>query len=212
MKNTKIANLVFGSVISISYISLIVSIYFECGYDTWNFQNQMPTANVSPFMFFIVPIILILPNKIQKYFLTLISLLIVGMFFSSAFNLISNALNNIRFIYWFHLDYIAHFTISLWGIYIIRSKQISLNIKECLIGGVILLFVATVMLVINCIFDTSFFGLSLTGKHNIYNVVLVSNSYLSAFIYYVGAIGVMTLGYVIQKFINKEYKKAKAII
>ena len=61
MKNTKIANLVFGSIISISYISLIISIYFECGYDTWNFQNQMPTANVSPFMFFIVPIILILP-------------------------------------------------------------------------------------------------------------------------------------------------------
>ncbi|MBO5711476.1 MAG: hypothetical protein J6R47_01425, partial [Acholeplasmatales bacterium] len=82
---------------------------------------------------------------------------------------------------------------------------------QCAIGGSIILAQATAMLILNVIFDTSFFGLSLNGKHNIYRMVLVSDSYLSAFLYYIGAIGVMALGYLIQKFVNKEYKNAKAL-
>ena len=45
------------------------------------------------------------------------------------------------------------------------------------------------------IFDNAFFGLSLFGKHNIYNMVIVDNSYLSALLYFIGLIGVTLLGY-----------------
>ena len=52
------------------------------------------------------------------------------------------------------------------------------------------------MLIMNLIFDTSFFGLSLNGKHNIYNVVLVDSSFVSALLYYLGLLMIIILGYI----------------
>ena len=48
------------------------------------------------------------------------------------------------------------------------------------------------------------FTLSINGKHNIYNMVLVNNSYLSALIYYLGLGVVLLLGYIVCRFVNKE--------
>ena len=73
-------------------------------------------------------------------------------------------------------------------------------------GGGTILFVAIVMMVLNVIFDKSFFGLSLNGKHNIYNCVLVQNSYLSAAIYFTGLVGVLMLGYFYHKLLNLKKK------
>ena len=105
----------------------------------------------------------------------------------------------------FVLDYTNHIILSLWGIYLIKSKQITLNRKDSNISSLILISIATIMLILNIIFDTAFFGLSLNGNHNIYNVVLVKNSYLSALIYYLGMLFVLSLGYIFQKLLN--YKK-----
>ena len=59
-------------------------------------------------------------------------------------------------------------------------------------------------MILNLIFDTSFFGLSLRGKHNIYNNVIVDNSYLSAAIYYAGLIFVLLMGYLVSKAFSKD--------
>ena len=207
MKNTKIWNIVFASLIFICYATLSITVYRDVGANDWNFQNTLPTANISPFMFSIVPIVLILPKKIKKYFLTLISLLFIGMLLSTVYNCIYNTVINYKFHFHFLLDYIAHFVLSLWGVYLVKSKQIELSKKDCIIGFCIMLCVVSGMLITNLILDTAFFGLSLNGKHNIYNVVLVSNSYLSAIIYYCGVVVIMLLGLVFQKLINKKNKK-----
>ena len=52
------------------------------------------------------------------------------------------------------------------------------------------------------LFLESYFGLSLKGKHNIYNMVLVKNSYLSAFLYLFGLGAVLLLGYGYNKLLN----------
>ena len=56
------------------------------------------------------------------------------------------------------------------------------------------------MMIVNVIFDTAFFGLSLNGKHNIYNFVLTNNAYLSAALYFFGLICVLGLGYLYVSF------------
>ena len=66
-----------------------------------NFQNVLPVANVSPFMFALSPLLLILPRCVRKHALLLVSLLSVGMMLSSVFGCIYNASINYAFLYFF---------------------------------------------------------------------------------------------------------------
>ncbi len=196
--NQTITNIVFASVIFTTYIACVVIAYIKVGFNDWNFQNTLPVANVSPFMFFVCPLFLILPKSIKKYFGSLISLLAVGMILSPILSCVRCFVINYKFHLSFALDYFNHIILSLWGVYLIQSGQTSIRIKDNLIGGAIIVGVALTMILINVIFDTSFFGLSLNGKHSIYNVVLVSNSYLSALIYFTGLGVVLVIGYFFQ--------------
>ena len=206
MKNTKLWNSLFVLTIAVCYVALVIEIYRASGPDHWNFSNAMPMANVSPFMFFTAPFLFLLPARIRKYAYVLISGLTVGMFLSSAVGCLGNFIKGTYFRGFFVLDYIAHFALASWGVYLVKSKQVSLNIKDCVIGASALLGVATCMLLLNLVLDTAFFGLSLRGKHNIYNVVLTDNSYLSALLYYGGVVVVLSLGFGFQRLLNPKKK------
>ena len=212
MKNVEVWNWIFSSSVFVLYISLSLKVYFDVGFYDWNFQNTLPVANVSPFMFSIVLIIQLLPEKIRKHFYLLISLLSVGMFLSAAFTCLYNAMRNYRFIPHFMLDCLAHYLLSLWGIYLVRTKQVEIKRKNLLISSSIIVGVAFLMLILNLIFDTSFFGLSLNGKHNIYNLVIVESSLLSAVLYFIGLLFVLLMGYVLSQIVNKSiHKNAKTL-
>ena len=98
----------------------------------------------------------------------------------------------------------VHIVLALFGIYLILTGQTKPNAKNFIKSTSIIYVVATIMLILNVIFDTSFFGLSLNGKHNIYNMVIVKNSYLSAVIYYLGVGIVLGFGYGLCKLIDKD--------
>ena len=198
-KNQLITNIVFCSIILICYVFVVLIAYLQNGVHDWNFTNTLPVANVSPFMFTISPLFFVLPKKIRKYLATLISLLVVGMILSPVFSCIYNFSISYKFHPSFLLNYISHIALALWGVYFIQSNQCDLKIVNCLIGGVIIVAVAIVMMILNVIFDQSFFGLSLNGKHNIYNIVLVKNSHLSALIYFAGLITVLVASYFFEK-------------
>ncbi|MBE5743909.1 MAG: hypothetical protein E7358_04250 [Clostridiales bacterium] len=202
--NVKLTNAIFTASVFIPYIMLVVTIYRNTGFYDWNFQNTLPVANVSPFMFTVVPLSLILPKKIKKHFLLLISLLSVGMFLSGALGCVYNAVIKYKFHIHFTYDFFAHFALSLYGVYIVKSKQVDLSRSNALISSLIIFAVATLMLILNVIFDTAFFGLSLNGKHNIYLMVLVDSSYLSALIYYLGLCLVLVFGYIYSKLLSKK--------
>ena len=206
-KNTKLTNLIFCLTVFVLYIICVIIVYLKAGFNDWNFQNSLPVANVSPFMFSVVPLYFVLPKKAKSYFMLLIALLSVGMFLSPTFSCIFNAMRNYKFHVSFMLDYVAHFALCLWGVYIIKSKQAELKIKDSIFSGSIIVCVAIVMLIINIIFDTAFFGLNLNGKHSIYNMVLVSNSYLSALLYFVGLISVLVMGFLFNKLLNLKRSK-----
>ena len=128
----------------------------------------------------------------------------IGMFLSTAFGCLGNAVRNYRFHPHFLLDYMAHVVLAAYGVYLIRSKTAKFSVKNCLVSGSLIYGVAFVMLILNVIFDKAFFGLSLNGKHNIYNMVLVDSSYLSALIYFVGLGAVLALGALLCGFLSRE--------
>lgn len=209
MTNTRILNFIFSMMIFLPYVTCSLIIYSDVGFYDWNYRNTLPTANVSPFVFSIIPVIMILPRKLKKYGLTLISLLSVGMLLSTILGCIFNAIRNYTLHFHFTLDYIAHYSTSLFGIYLIRSDQVDLKRKNILGAAIIIFGWVTLMTIHNAIFDTSFFGLSLNGKHNIYNVVLTENSYISAILYFIGLSAVLIIGWVSSKLI-KRFSKIKA--
>ena len=202
-KNEVLTNAIFCSLIVFSYLGVVLIAYYQNGVDDWNFQNTLPTANVSPFMFAACPLFFLLPKSIRVYFSTLISLLTVGMILSPTFSCIFFFIRNYSFHFQFFLDYAAHIAMALWGVYLVWSKQASLKKIDCIIGGGIIVFVAFIMMILNTFFDTSFFGLNLSGKHHIYNQVLVSNSFLSAGIYFLGLFAALFAGYFFQKLLSR---------
>ena len=202
-KNIKVANLLFALLTFVFYIPVVIVAYTKNGFNDWNFLNTLPTANVSPFMFTICLIICFLPTKIKKPFLTLISLLSLGMILSPIISIIGYISRSYAFHFEFVFDFIAHFVLSLWGIYLVKTKQTFTNLKGLLASGSIIVGVALVMVILNIIFDQSFFGLSLNGKHNIYGVRVVENSCLSAFIYFIGLILIEFLGFFYSGLLSK---------
>lgn len=204
MRNVKIANLIFFGLTFGVYIVYVFMVYSDVGAESIYFHGVLATANISPFMFTVLPIIYFSRGKLKEYLYLLVSLLSVGMFFSPFFNAISYAVSGVPFHVIPVLDYVGHLSLSLWGIYLVRSGQVTLNPKKALTSGLIIVGVADIMLVLNLIFDTAFFGLSLKGKHNIYGNVLTENSYLSAIIYFAGLAVILLLGYASARLIEKH--------
>ena len=204
MKNVNLTNALLIGAVFIPYVMVSITVYRDVGFYDWNFQNTLPVANVSPFMFTLTPFVFLLPKAVKKHFMLLISLLSVGMLLSGVFGCIYNAARHYKFHLHFIYDYIAHFALSLLGVYLVKSKQVVLSKRGALISSSIIVGAATVMMVLNVIFDTAFFGLSLNGKHNIYNNVLVEDSYLSALIYYAGLCLVLLLGFTYSKLFCKD--------
>lgn len=195
----KIINPIFALLIFASYLYLAVYMYRDVGPNDWNFHNTLPTANVSPFMFCLCPIILTMPKKIRDYLFTLVALLSFGMLIAGLGGALGYVARNYKFHWHITMDCVAHVLISLWGVYLVKSEQVKLAYKKALCSGAIIVSVAFVMLILNLIYDKAFFGLSLYGKHNIYNAVLFENGIVSAVIYFAGLCLVLVLGYLYQK-------------
>ena len=204
MKNCRTVNTVFFLLTTLIYWVYVLMAYLQVGSKSIYFHGVLATANVSPFMFTVLPIIYFSRGKLKEHLYLLISLLSVGMFFSPIFNAISYAVSGVPFHVLPVLDYVGHLSLSLWGIYLVRSGQVTLNPKKALTSGLVIVGVADIMLVLNLIFDTAFFGLSLKGKHNIYGNVLTENSYLSAIIYFAGLAVILLLGYASARLIEKH--------
>ena len=209
MKRTWLWNIAFALSVFALYVSVVITVYKSVGFYDWNFQNTLPVANVSPFMFLLTPITFLFPKKIRQHLHLLISLLSVGMVLSAVFNCTYNTVIHYKFHLHFACDYLAHVLLSLFGIYLVKSGQVKLTRKNAIVSSSVILGVAAVMMTLNVIFDKSFFGLSLRGKHNIYNVVLTDNSYLSAALYFIGLCGVLLMGYCYVTLLTRLWNRNK---
>ena len=205
-KHKNLVNVIFVIVIFASYFYVFRYMYFDVGPDDWNFKNTLPTANVSPFMFCLTPIILIMPKAIRKYLMTLVALLSLGMVVAGLVGALGFVVRNYKFHWHITMDCFAHILISLWGVYLVKSGQVELTRKKALCGGSIIVCVAGIMLVLNLIFKTAFFGLSLYGEHNIYNNRIFESGIVSALAYFLGLSFVLCAGYFYQKILNLKRK------
>lgn len=59
MKRTRLWNIAFTLSVFALYMTVVITVYKSVGFYDWNFQNTLPVANVSPFMFTLTPLALL---------------------------------------------------------------------------------------------------------------------------------------------------------
>ena len=154
----------------------------------------IPLGNYSPFIFTLCIIVAFLPNRWSKWFDYFIGLMWLPMILASLYNSVGYVFNQGDFSYTCLIyDGLAHGLIGLYGFYLIKNQFISYTKKALTITIISILLVPIIMLILNLIFNTSFFGLNLNGKHNIYGLVLTDNSLLSALLYMLGLSALLSL-------------------
>ena len=128
-------NVIFVVTICASYFYMVIYTYFDSGIHDWNFQNTLPTANVSPFMFCLSGLILFMPKRIKNNLYTLIALLSLAMLVVGLFGTLSYAEREFNFYWHVALDCTAHVLISLWGLHLVKSGQVELTPKRAICGS-----------------------------------------------------------------------------
>ncbi len=207
IKRERLFEVIFPFCTFALYLCCVAYIAVDAGVHDWNFHNALPTANVSPFTYCLTTFIFAFPKRIKRYLYTLVALLSLGLLCAGAITCVFNSIRGYAFHWQIALDSFLHGALSLFGVYLVKSGRVRLDIKSCLIGGGIIVGVAAVMMGLNAILRTSFFGLSVYGEHNIYNVVVCKNGYLSAGLYFIGLCAVLAVGGLFQKLVN--FKRAK---
>ena len=211
IKCKTVFNILFPFAVWVAYLSCVISMGIKAGVTDWNFLNTLPTANVSPFMYCLTALIWAFPKKCKTYLFGLVALLSLGMLCAGMLNCIFNVMRNYKYHWEIGLDTFIHGAISWFGVYLVKTEQVDLGLKTALVSGSIIVGVACVMLLTNLLVHTSFFGLSLYGNHNIYNMVLCENGYLSAGIYFIVLSAVLSMGMAFQKLLNGRIKHKEKI-
>ena len=209
IKRKRLFEVLFPFCTFVLYLCCVAYIAVDAGIGDWNFHNALPTANVSPFIYCLTAFIFVFPKSIRKYLYTLVALLSFGLLCAGAITCVFNILRGYAFHWQIAMDSLIHGGVSLFGVYLVKSGRVSLAGKTCLISGGILLGVAAVMMGLNAILHTSFFGLSVHGEHNIYNVVVCENGYLSAGLYFIGLCTVLAVGWLFQRLVHGKRIKSK---
>ena len=206
-QNKKLVNYILSFIAFIFYVALVLVHYFLT---KGGINGDLPLANVSPLIFSTVFFANFLPNKIRKYYHILIvsfigAMFVVGVFLYLVKDLITNSYS---YDPWMYFDGISHLAVSLLGIWLILTNQINLNKFDfgiSLISQYILLFI---VIILNIVFKTNFFGLSITSNHNIYGFTF--NPWIFSFsIYFIGLALILIIGYFAAKHFQLKYRKRR---
>lgn len=147
----------------------------------------IPFGNYSPLIFTVCTILAFVPDKWTRWFKYFMGIMWLPMLIASLYNSISFIFTQGEYSYTCMIfDCISHGLIGLYGFSLLYNKVIVYDKKKLIWLLSCIMIVPIIMLILNAIFDTTFFGLNLNGKHNIYNVVITDNSYLSATLYLLG--------------------------
>ena len=201
-QHTRAFEFVYAFAVVSIYLYCVSNIYVRVGAENWNFHNALPTANVSPFTFSLCLAAPFLPRAARRTVYSMIALLSFGMLAATILEGLGYMLRDYTLYDTMAFDMAAYLVLSLFGVYLVQSGQVTLRVREVIWGGLYIVVIALTMLVLNAVFGTAYFGLSFAGEHNIYGVVL-PNAYLSAAVYFVGLGGVLAVGYRLQLFFDE---------
>ena len=193
VSDTRTVNYVLSGAALLFYILLIV---FDGQYHHWDTETILdvnPLSKMSPFIFATVFFVNFMPKTIKKYYYTILSSLILAMAGVGMFSSLANGLMNDMnyFVVWMYFDSFSHIAIALFGIWLVLTGQTALDRKTLFKCLAILYSFLLLLIIVNLIFKTNFFGFSVYGEHNIYGIVI--NPWIVSFIAYFAGLTVIVV-------------------
>ncbi len=176
----------------------------------WLSDGFMTLENVSPYICTIIPLTLVLSDKVKPYAYSAIAFLGFGMFLamfiSPEHSYLFNYAEDAKFI---HVTEAAcHLVMSLYGFYLVLSDKVALTLKN-LVKSIIFMFSTVGFGVfLNAVFHTKNFGMDMYGDYSIY-FLDIFGSFTATFIAYLfGIFAVLCLGFLIDTGVDMLTKKS----
>ena len=190
----RLINTIFASIILILHTCDIIFSAIEG--NGLNLKNVTPISNISPFIFTIIALTIFLPCRINKYIYKYIAIFQWALFIAAFYVPIAALIKQDSTYFSFAIfDSVAHIVTAAFCYYLRKTKQVDVSFKEFGYISLITSSLVVVVIIINLICHTNFFGLNFYGNHNIYGSVIVEDGFLSAFIYLSGLALALWSGY-----------------
>ena len=173
----------------------------------------MTLDNISPLMCTVIPLIYFMSDKVRDHAFAAIAFLNFGMFAAMLISPEQAYLFsfNERASFLYASEALCHMVCSLFGLYLILSGQVRLNIRYWIKSMVFLYSIISFSVFLNFVFHKNFFGMDPYGNYAIYWVNIFGSFWATLVAYYLGILVVLTLGlqsgYLIEKLVHGKTKK-----
>ena len=189
--NIKVGNMVFIILDMILYLLWNVA-YAEKG---WLNDGFMTLENISPFIFTVIPLTLIMNDKVKEYAYSAIAFLHLGLFLATLISpeyvVIFNYKTEADFAY--ATEAMCHLVSSLFGIYLIMTEQVKADFVHWVKAIVFMLSVISFGVMLNVILDTRCFNMN-PNHYAIYMLNIFDSFEATLLAYYLGVVAIITLG------------------
>ena len=190
--NTKIFNAVFVALDVIFYFVWNLGMY-ERGWLNDGFETF---GNISPFIFTVIPLTYLMHPKVKEYAFSAIALLWLGMFVALFIS------PEYAYIYDYHRqasvlytgEALCHMLASLFGIYLIITKQVKLNLQTWIRAIVFMYSGIFFGVFLNYFFHKAHFGMNPYGNFSIYFLDIFGTFEATFIAYLFGVLTVLTVG------------------
>ena len=191
--NVKAFNAVFIICDLIFYFVWNLGMY-EHGWLEGGFQTL---GNISPFIFTLIPLTCFMNDKVKQYAYCAIAFLWVGMFLALFIS------PEYAYIFDYHREAsvvytgeaLCHMLASLFGIYLILTKQVKLDFQSWIRSIVCMYSVIFFGVFLNYFFHKSHFGMNPYGNYAIYFLDIFGTFEATFIAYLLGVLTVLTLGW-----------------
>lgn len=190
--NVKLCNTIFIIADLLAFSAWTYS-YYQKG---WLGDGWLTLGNISPLMFTIIILTPFMNERIRDYAYSTLAFLNVGMFLamliSPEHDYIFNFNTEATFEY--TTEAVCHMICSLYGIYLVLSKQVKADFKHWIKSVVFLLSIISVAVTLNFVYHRNYFGMDPYGTPKIYMLDLFGSFYATLTAYYFGVVLVLIVG------------------
>ena len=190
--NIRVFNTLFVVVDVLFYFVWNVGMY-EQGWLDDGFETL---ANISPMIFTVIPLTCFMNEKTKQYAYSAIAFLWVGMFLALFISPEQAYLSSFRteasMVY--TGEALCHMWASLFGVYLILTKQVKLNFQSWLRSIAFMYAVIGFGVLVNYFFRKSNFGMNPYGDYSIYFLDIFGSFEATLIAYLLGVLAVLTLG------------------
>ena len=190
--NIKVCNIIFVVCDLIFYFIWNLGMY-ENG---WLKSGFVTLGNISPMIFTMIPLTVFMNEKTKQYAYSAIAFLWVGMFgalfISPEYAYIFDYRREATALY--TGEALCHMLASLFGVYLILTRQVKLNFQSWIRSIVFMYSVILFGVFLNYFFNKHNFGMDPYGNYSIYFLNIFGTFEATLVAYLLGVLTVLTLG------------------